>query len=295
MTMTDAEVRHLAIELLNAPTERDKQTRIGASTLSNGCDYCLACAFARVSRETPVTGRAFLGARVGTALHGLMELRSKTVEAFVAQHPEAEAEKHVWFADLRGYGKIGGSIDLLLQDEILDWKSSTRKKSLLMQDYLRISEGLEPYFGRTHKEIKLSEKVYGEEMAKQAYKVTGYYGQQTLYMHGSGRKRASLVFCNREGTGWFDNPAADRYEDPAAVHDVWVLSFNYDRAYAEALIARGQAIYDHLAAGGIPSDFDHNPMCFPCSLDSAEEIREQKALEAVANIDIETTFDLVAA
>jgi hypothetical protein len=286
--LTDQEIRHMAIELLTAPTERDKQTRIGASTLSNGCDYCLACAFAGISRDTPITDRAWMGRTLGTATHSVLEDRQKLVEAFLLQHPEAAQEEHVWFADMRGYGKVGGSIDALLEDQIVDWKGSTRKKSLLMQDYLQITQGLEPRFGRTHKDIKLSEKVYAEEMEKQAFKVTGYYGQQTLYMHGSGRKRASLVFFNRDGTGWFDNPAADRYEDPTAVHDVWVLSFDYSEEYALALIARGQAIWDHLEAGGKPSDFTHHPLCFPCSLDS------KTAEAAPPNIDIEATFNLAA-
>jgi hypothetical protein len=289
MTYTDEEIRHMAIELLIAKTDRDKQTRIGASNLSNPCDYCLAANFMGDDRSTPITSRAWMGARLGTAMHSLWEERAKMVEGFLEQYPDAKQEEHVFFAELRGYGKIGGSIDLLLPDGIVDWKGSTRKKSLLMLDYLQMSEGLEPRFGRAHKDIKLSEKVYAEEMEKQASKVTGYYGQQTLYMHGSGRKRASLVFFNRDGTGWFDMPAADRYEDPSAVHDVWVLSFDYDQAYAEALIARGQAIWDHLEAGGQPSDFERNAMCFPCGLDGRDE-----AKASVPDVDIEARMGMAA-
>lgn len=288
MTLTDQEVRHMAISLLTAKTARDHQKRIGASNLSNGCDFCLASNFIGDDRSTPLTDRAWMGRTLGTATHGILEERQKHVEAFRLQHPEATAEEHFYFADLRGYGKIGGSIDLLLADQLIDWKGSTRKKSLLMQDYLAIAEGKPALFGRTHKDIKLSEKVYAEEMEKQAAKVTGYYGQAQLYMRGSGRKRASLVFFNRDGTGYFDNPAGSRFEDETAVHDVWVLSFTYSEAYTDALINRGQQIYDHLEGGGVPNDFTRSPTCFPCSL------TEREAVPVTPDVNIEATFNLAA-
>jgi hypothetical protein len=288
--LSDEEVRHLVITTLTAPTARDKQTRIGASTLANGCDFCLASNFTGDTRATPITDRAWLGRTLGTAFHGLMESRIDVVRQ---QYPQALAEHHVWFTTLRGYGPVGGSIDLLVPEArlMIDPKGGVRKKVLPLLDYLAIQRGEEPQYGRTHKDVKLSEKAYAEEMAKIAYKVTGYFGQQNLYMHSRVADRASLLFFNRDGTGWFDNPAADRYLDPKAVHDINVLSFDYDEAYALALIQRGQDIWDHLEAGGKPDDFERNPLCFPCGLDQQDSLKESRTIAELEKVgDIIATF-----
>jgi hypothetical protein len=273
MTLSPEEIRHLAISLLTAPTDRDKQARIGASDMANGCDFCLARAVqGEPYEESDLSKRTWMGAVLGTATHSIAERRVQELLAQFAALEGAETEKHVIFATLNGYGEVGGSIDLLLTPlgQIIDWKGSTRKKSCLMQDYLAIAQGLEAPYGRTHKDIKLSEKVYAEEIAKMEYKVVGYYGQQTLYMHSGTARTAALVFFNRDGVGYFDVPHLSRYDDPAAVHDVWVLPFDYNEEYALALIARTQEIYDRLQAGATLAEFAHNPMCFPCSQTPAE-------------------------
>lgn len=291
---SDEDIRFMTISLLKAPTARDLQTRVGASDLSDGCDRCLAHKFAGNTRNSPIADRSWMGRVLGTAFHKILELRIRYIikqkmEALVGLHPEAEAEKHVMFANFAHYGEVGGTIDVILNAlQIIDWKGSTRKKICLLIDYMAKQEGLEEVFGRKHTWVKLSEREYAEEMEKMAYKVTGYYGQANLYMRGSGRVHASLVFIARDGTGTFDNPAGARYTDPKVVHDVYVLSFDYDEAYAEALIARGQAIVDHLAAGGQPDDFASNPVCFYCSQESKGEV------QPVPDANIEVVFDLAA-
>jgi hypothetical protein len=303
----DEGIRHLAISLLTVPTARDKQRRIGASDLSNGCDRCLAGKFLGDSRETPMTARTWMGRVLGTAFHGVLEGRIAEVLDFTNFTPEevrhaagvlglpieARAEVHTFFAELRGYGPVGGTIDLELPGEIVDWKGSTRKKLCLLIDFMQTQKGLPAPYGRTHKEIKLSEKQYAEEMEKMAYKVQGYYGQQTLYMHGKVQegedvRRATLVFLNRDGTGFFDVPSENRYDDEKAVHDVHVIGFNYNAAYAESLIARGQAIWDYLEAGGEPTAFPSHPQCFPCGLE------KQAAVKAAETPDIEAKFGAAA-
>jgi hypothetical protein len=268
--LTDAEIRHTSITLLTQQTERDKQIRIGASTLADGCDYCLACAFLGISRDTPLSKKVWMGATWGTAQHAILEQRVQDAKtsmlAGLSALAGAEVEKHVFFANIEGYGEVGGSIDLLLPDQIVDWKGSTRKKTCLLLDYMAISRGLPAPYGRTHKEIKLSEKEYESEMAKQRYKVFRYVGQQSLYMKGSNRRRASLVFLNRDGTGYFDVPADSRYDDPTAVHDVNVVGFDYDADYADALIHRGSVIWAKIQEGAAPSDFHKHQLCWPCSV-----------------------------
>jgi len=271
MTLTDNEVRHLAIDLLTAPTERDRQTRIGASNLGNQCDYCLAAAFKGVSRGTPMTDRAWLGRTIGTAMSLLFEQRAAGRDDLLPEH-------HVWFAEIAGYGKVGGSIDLLIPGErsLIDWKGTTRQKLLVLIDFIQIQRGLKPLYGRTHAEVKLSERKYAEEMEKMRFKVDGYYAQQQLYMRSGVADRASLFFYTRGGTGWWDNPGLDHYETEGKVHDTFVLSFDYDADYADALVARGQRIWDRLSEGADLEEFDRHEMCFPCSIDARD--KEQNAI-----------------
>lgn len=300
--LSDSEMRHLAISLLTAPTARDKQRRIGASNLSNGCDYCLACNFQGDDRATPITDRAWMGRVLGTAFHAVLEqrinealdfdgLEGELLQAAQAQmqtliglHPDAKSEVHTLFAHIVGYGDVGGTIDLQLPGQIGDWKGSTRKKLCILIDFLAVQQGLEAPYGRKHAAVKLSEAEYADEMLKMEYKVTGYFGQQTLYCHGvningGDARKASLIFLSRDGTGWFDNPMAADYENPKRVHDVFVMSFDYNEEYALALIQRGQDIFDHLNAGGVPSDFGSHEHCFPCGIDRKDA---QKRPELVA-------------
>ncbi len=299
MIYSDEEIRHMAISLLKLPTARDGQKRIGASNLSNGCNRCLAYNFLGNERSTPITDRAWMGRVLGTAFHGLLETRANALldydglegdslalarrqaEVMAGLHPDAKPEHHTDIATLRGYGTFGGTIDLWLGDHLVDWKGSTRKRICILIDYLASSRGEPEIYGRKHAWVKLSEREYAAEMEKIAYKVHGYFGQATGYMHGSGSQRASLVFIARDGTGVFDNPEGARYDDPTAVHDVFVLSFDYDQAYAEALIARAQAIYDHVEQGGLPAELESHPMCFVCSSEAAEAAKE---------VDLELTF-----
>jgi hypothetical protein len=139
-----------------------------------------------------------------------------------------------------------------------------------MQDCMALGQGLDAPYGRSHKDIKVSEKVYAEDMAMMEYKITNYYGQATLYMHSGAASSAALTFFNRDGVGFFDVPELERYFDPKAVHDVWVLPFDYDPNYALALIARAQEIYNRLQAGEMLGQFARNPLCFPCSVIPAE-------------------------
>lgn len=307
----DDEIRNMTIALLKRRTARDDQVRIGASNLSNGCDHCLAENFLGNDRATPITDRAWMGKTWGTAQHSLLEQRinealkfdeideldmiglhaaREMVETMLGLDPDAKAEEHVFFAEISGYGPVGGTIDLLLPEQTVDWKGTTRKKLCVFIDFVEMQKGNTAPYGRTHAHVKLSEKVYAEEMLAMQYKYVGYYGQQTLYMKGAGVTHASLVFLSRDGTGVFDNPNGARYVDRTAVHDVHVTSFEYNPAYAEALIARGQGIWDYLQAGGKTADLPSHEQCFACGQDKQDAV---KAAAPPAE-NIEVTFDMAA-
>ena len=301
MALTDDEIRSLAVDILKAPTARDAQRTIGASNLANGCDYCLACNLTGDMRETPMLDRAYLGRVWGTAGHGLIEERTKKwlalarkadrenwddlkrteINSFARRFPDAQVEKRLPLGVIPGYGRVGSTADLFLPSEgnLLDWKGSKRKDILLMIDFLEMQVGREPIFGRRHDEIKLSEAKYAEAMVKMEYKMTGYYGQLQLY--GMGKKkqgysvsRLSNVFIARDGTGWFDNPGQDGWEDRTRKHDIFVLSFDYDEAYAKMVWQRGATIWERLQAGAELDSFERNGNCFPCSIDARDREKE---------------------
>lgn len=303
--LTDSEIRTLAIDLLTRPTARDLQRRVGASDLSDGCDYCLAVKLQGGTRDSALSRKTWLGRVEGTATHNLIEDRieeelTNTERATVANLLGASAEEHFWFGELGTYGKVGGSIDLLLPDQVGDWKGSTRKKSALMQDYLQslgtYRTGLPSRWTQQKRgnwklefsdcSYSLSDAEYRNEMAHQVTKVTRYFGQAMLYCKGSGRKRASLVFFNRDGTGFWDVPSEAGYEDQSKFHDVWVLSFDYDPAYAEAILNRGRYIWSKLEGGAAPTDFARHQHCFVCSNEDSEP--------EVPSVSIEATFGVAA-
>lgn len=318
--LSDEELRLMAIRLLSLPTARTLQRRIGASDLANQCDRDLAFALAGIKRRNPQAERVWMGAEVGTSIHAELEARLTQVheDAKVAEKdlleqareiaqmtPGAKAERHIWFGHIDGYGAIGGTIDLDLDGQIVDWKGSTRKKSCLLQDFIAIQKGEDAPFGRKHKAIAgpgrgmMPEREYNDEMAKMAYKMTGYYTQQQMYLLGREKEgrpvdRGSIIWINRDSTGFFDRPDLNRYDDPKAVHDVWPLTFAYNRAWAEERLARGQRIWDELQAGKSPADFDKHEHCWMCSF-TEEEDEKRESEVAQLNLDAPVTFGKEAA
>lgn len=269
MTLTDEDARHMVISMLTAETQRDAQRKIGASNLSNGCDFCLASNLTGDMRTTPMLDRAWGGRTLGTAIHAALEQRANNLDWFKDRYPDARVEQHMTLGALGSYGEIGSTPDLTLPSEqhVFDWKGTTKKKSALMRDYLG-----QTAFGRTHKDVKLSEKVYTEEMLKSEYRITGYYSQLQSYMRGLNNigiptSRASIVFVSRDDTMWWDNPASSGYSDETKMRGVWVLSFDYDEHYAQGVWNRGLAIWEALESGRVPSDFEHHKHCFPCGLE----------------------------
>jgi hypothetical protein len=301
MTLSPEELRHLAITLLTADTDRDRQKSLGPSDLSNGCDFCLACGFAGISRDTAISGRVWGGRVIGTAIHGYLEKqwhealdpqsRSAALRALGQRFPDALLEQQFPIGVLGSYGPVGGHVDCVLpsEREAIDYKGTTLKKWMLLQDFIARSESRPEPFGRGHKwlqvatEIKpdqyrksvenISEAVYEEEMAAIGYKVTGNYGQLQLYglgLNGAGIPvdQLSIIHVARDSSMLFDNPGQDRYDDPTAQHGVSALSFRYDESYAVQLWARAESIWTQLDEGAIAWDFAKNEHCFPCKMDA---------------------------
>lgn len=310
--LTDHESRELIIQLLTAPTPRDKQKRIGASNLCNGCDYCLAANLTGDMRDTPLLDRVWGGRVIGTAIHGLLEERLNlalslpeddgidrwnmggVLSDIGRRHPDALVEHRMTLGTLGSYGEIGSTADLVLpgEQQAFDHKGTTIQKLCILIDFIEGKAGRPAPYGRTHAKVKLSEKEYAKEMQKMEYKATSYFGQCCLYGLGLNRegipiKRVTINFIARDHAMFFDNPTLDRYTDPKATKGIWSLGFDYSEEYAMALWNRGLFIWEKLEAGAVPTDFARNPLCWPCSMDA----------ERVAKVDmpdIEVSFGAAA-
>lgn len=306
MILSDEQVRHLVVSMLTAPTERDEQSVIGASDLSDPCDMCLGAKMLGIERVEPFADRPYLGSVVGTFGHLGLEDRIGVAQDI---YPTAEAEQRVTIGQIPGYGVVPGHYDMKpTKNHILDYKWITREKLFPLVDFIAIERGEEPPYGRRHasdrtrdeffefdgKQYKkvgrivntaLSEREYAEKMLDMEYRVQHYYGQQQGYMRGAGpdAQRASLVFIARDGSGYNDNPEYSNYENPASVHDIFILSFDRDDAYMDALLERGQRIWEIVKDGAAGlQDLERHPRCFFC-----KRHREEEELALIADIPIQ--------
>jgi len=98
--------REIALELLHEPTERDKQSKVGASNFSQPCARCLAEELMVSAESTNRSNPYWLGAVVGTAVHNMADVRVQKL------HPEWEPEQSLTLGVLEGYGEIKSTNDL---------------------------------------------------------------------------------------------------------------------------------------------------------------------------------------
>jgi len=308
MPLTDAEVRHLIITALTAPTARDKQTRVGASDLADPCDACLAHALAGRSIRTRIADRPFMKALVGTSMGMLIEHRLTAPEfreAISLSYPgRIVTEEHHHFGTLtEEYGEVGGSVDIGLPDEghEIDLKKLTRAGIMLLRNALadpvtsranalplpegyweRVPHSREKIAKELPRKTTLSERDYVGEIAHIAYILDKYEYQQHLYMHSGAYSHASLAFVAQDeaATGYFDHPLLDGY-DPAdgKAHDIFVVSFAYDATIAEALLERARVMLREMEAGAEPSEFTPHPLCFVHSVEARDEVAFEKAAD----------------
>lgn len=218
----------MLIELLKQPSERDKQSKAGPSSLGSCCDRCVQRALR--NEPQPLT-QYWLGAAIGTAVHAMAEKNG-----IRRGDPNALLEVKVEVGDVPGYGIIKGSVDRFEIDTgtVRDYKGTTRKdKPSLLAAYDHMTpQEKEP---NTHKKARL--------------KLRNYVGQMSLYglaLSRMGYEVSSLVlefFC-RDGSG----------DD-----DIFELEFDYDPAFAQAVWDRVVYIWTHM-----DEDYKAQPHCWPC-------------------------------
>jgi len=227
MPLEDAQVKRLIIDLLKSPSERDQQRKVGASQISNPCDYCLGRA---LTGGPSVPNRWWLGARIGTAIHNALEAEEeKHIDRPKSYHfsalADAKIEEKIVLGTVSGYGTVSSKPDLALvaENHLIDHKTTTKDK-------------LKKY------------KLFGVP--------TAYVYQTQLYAWGLNKQgvkieRISLNFICRDGS---------------TDDDIWVYSFDYDESAAVKAWTRLESIWEFLQGDGEVSDLESHEDCFQCSV-----------------------------
>lgn len=233
--MHNIEVKELALKLLTMESDRDRQKKVGASQISDPCTYHLATA---LKNEEEQRSKYWLGAKIGTAVHMLLEdAIEKADTSVIPQLEGAVVEQKIVLGELQDYGIVSSKPDLAMpaENHLIDWKTSTRKKSAKLQKYL---DGINP------------------NDSESEYTMMRYMAQGQLYAWGMNKagsniENISLVFINRDGT---------------MESDVWPHTFEYDEGLASALWSRLESLWAALQLGAQFEDFDRHPECFRCKI-----------------------------
>jgi hypothetical protein len=245
------DARKWTLDLLKTPSERDKQWKIGPSSIGDPCTYCIAeqlIASQGQGEETKGSSltQYWMGARFGTAIHETLE------KAAIAQGFDwIVPERKITIGDLEGYGTITGSADVTVidgdsdaeehywiaaGDQVIDFKTTTRKKLTLIKEAFLTPpdpDGLDT-----------------TALTDARQKVHTYRGQIMLYARGIGNvSTCTFVFLCRDGTG--DN-------------DIWAHDVPYDAEYAEKVWTRLEKIWAAVQDGKELSTFKQHPWCYRC-------------------------------
>lgn len=232
--LTGNRVREITLSLLRQESDRDRQKKIGASDISDPCAFHLA---KKLMNEPDVPSKYWLSAKIGTAIHSLLEDAIEVVD--FSEVPELEGalvEKKITLGELEGYGAISSKPDLAIikGSHLIDWKSSSRDKTRKMQ-----------------------KAIFGESKdASVIYSLKKYYAQTQLYSMGLNKQGTeidgcSLVFINRDGT---------------TENDIWEYTFPYDESYAIASWQRLESIWLALQTNKDYNQFEREADCFKCKV-----------------------------
>jgi len=231
LTLSDAQVKQMVVDLFLQKSERDKQHKVGASNISDPCTRHLAHALL----GTPEAEQKYwMGGKIGTAIHSFLEdAIEKSNDSLL---DGAIVEQKIELGHIKGYGDVSSKPDLVLPNarHLLDWKTSSRAKVKKMQN---LTDGLKNY-------------------PDSAYTLKKYIGQAQLYAWGLNNSgipidRTTLVFLNRDGTN---------------ANDIWTYSVDYSEEIALALWNRVSNLWAELESGAHPDSYTATEHCYKCSV-----------------------------
>lgn len=225
-----------AVSKVFAPTERDKQTRIGVSEIGDDCERCIADKLLGIPHDSG-SGGAPLAPFLGTAFHAFAESRTKT-------EPNVLVEKRVEVCDLEDYGRISGSVDRfdIAAEAVLDWKLLSRKKISTFKRSVKWDSEL-PQFANT---------IAGAQFRK-------YYIQIMLYGYGLTQLGYDVAHCSIV--------ALPRDCSVEVVPDsICEFSFPWRQDVALAAMGRLQNIWERARSDdGRVDGLQSSPLCWYCS------------------------------
>lgn len=195
--------------------------------MGNPCPYCLACAL--VAKDSGGMQTYWLGAKIGTAIHALLE-HEELKHVITPQSKQfkslrgALVEQSIKLGEIKGYGEIWSKPDLFLVNDkhLIDHKTSKRAKS---DQYVLKNTVPEQYVAQG--------MLYARGLEDAGYEV----------------EQISFVFINRDGT-------SDR--------DVRVISYPYDRTVADAVWDRVVAAWEWIERGNDIESLPSAPGCYRC-------------------------------
>ena len=250
--MWGSEATGRALEIVGAPTDRDRQRHVGPSEIGEVCERCLADKI-RGTYEDKRAGMP-LAPLLGTAFHLLAQQR-------LSNSPEGRAglllvEKRVDVAQVDGYGPIRGTVDLfdIERKEVIDWKvlSKSRMAGVSSVVHNRLDGSV----------LMDRDKIIWETAWK-------YYAQMMLYGYALERdgyeaERASLRMVPRDVSTDVLSGAARP------------LVFQYRRAVAEAILGRFSELVARVrgekeGAGVSSRGYESSPGCYRCKRLKKEE------------------------
>lgn len=236
--MNDEALRSLALDLLKTPSDRDKQRKIGPSLYASPCTRCVG---QYLYEPVNQTSKYWLGAKIGSAVHDFLETIAYVSKKMKERYPDALLETKIQLGTVEGYGTLAGSADLVLPSErmVVDYKTTDRDK------------------------IKAIKRAYTSEpneydlssVQEARYKLQTYAGQMGQYArglelhHDTPIDKLGIVFINRDGK---------------TDSDVWAMTMDHDRDYAEKVWERLDSIWKHVQENGV-DDLESHPLCWPCN------------------------------
>lgn len=225
--------RELMLELLKEPTERDLQSKVGASNFSQPCARCLADSLLHNDEEEP-DRPYWAGSVIGTAIHLLLEERVREL------HPDWLTEQRVVFGDVPEYGTVKSTTDLYIPEhyQVHDHKTTTKAKLPNIKEAFTT----EPTQYDTSTMISARNKVTGYRYQGQAYGLA-------LTRMGYRVDWVSLGFVCRDAVG--DN-------------DIWGWVEPYDSDVAERVWDRLVQLWEWLQKGNDPVTLPSASGCYTC-------------------------------
>lgn len=231
--MTDR-ISNYILDVLKTATERDLQSKVGPSNLSNACTYCLAQQMLGGQESTIFTGQYWLGAKLGTATHEYVDNHG--------EKPYVINEQKNVIGEIPGYGVIKGSTDAFFPEEgvVGDLKTTTRDKLKMIKRAIEDEPN----------------EYEATKVVEARAKVVSY--QKQVFMYGKGWENLGYTvngcviwFVCRDGQG--DN-------------DIFSWRFPYSREQADAALDRAARIWAYLENGGDVEALKSSATCWPCSV-----------------------------